>query len=810
MAFERSRIRLTVQRRGLAALAAMLLLPVTAGVLQAPAAAAVRAAGMVDSSYATAGEFTTTSADKYMTGSAVSLDSAGRAVVAGIIKTDRRYGMYVARFTSGGALDTTFGIGGIQTTYLASSVVYVDDLAIDSTGAIVVLGRTSASREFFVAKYSASGVLVTGFGNQGLILNTSHEITEISAVAIDSLDRIVVAGTATFNHALLVRYLPSGAIDASFGIGGVRLSPALTGAGMTIDSANRIVVVGTDTGVPYETASSVARFTASGDPDATFAFTGGCCPAASLTHVIVTGSHIVVAGSGGTGREYTMFTARYTDSGALDTTFGSSGFVTTLVPGIDLRTDALSTDQAGRLILSGTAVDYYQSVPDFVLLRLLPNGTPDPGFGNYADGMSLGLDQADQWGVSFERTMGDAVVDPQGRVVIAATLGLSKQNEYGMLLTRFTSVAPAAPTGVTLTATTGGVRVAWVAATTDGGPAVRAYSVTETPGGATCTTTGATACTVAVSTAGEHGFTVRAVTAEATSEASAAVAIVVVAPTAPPNVTAKLPPALRPVNAITVSWSAAWSAGAPSPLTYVVTSTPASAGCTTAGRTCTVVGLSAGSAYTFVVTAVNPFGAAASAPSPALRLPVRPGRPTRNAGARGHLSALVTWAAPGDGGSAITGYRVVASPGGRACTTTGALRCTVTGLVNGRSYRFTVTATNAVGAGTASVPTAAIVPAPVPGGPTSVRGVRGNGQVALSWAAPAANGTTPILRYRVVANPGGASCVSSAAARRCVVAGLVNGRSYNFTVRALNGVGASPPSGPIAGMPAAARGPARA
>ncbi|NND74026.1 MAG: S8 family serine peptidase, partial [Ilumatobacter sp.] len=73
--------------------------------------------------------------------------------------------------------------------------------------------------------------------------------------------------------------------------------------------------------------------------------------------------------------------------------------------------------------------------------------------------------------------------------------------------------------------------------------------------------------------------------------------------------------------------------------------------------------------------------------------------------------AAVSWVAPAsNGGSAITGYTVTASPGGTMCTTTGALTCTVTGLTNGTAYRFSVTATNAIGTGVASALSAAVTP----------------------------------------------------------------------------------------------------
>lgn len=55
---------------------------------------------------------------------------------------------------------------------------------------------------------------------------------------------------------------------------------------------------------------------------------------------------------------------------------------------------------------------------------------------------------------------------------------------------------PGAPTAVTATALDGGAGVSWTAPTSDGGSPITGYSVTASPGGQTCTTTGVTTCTV--------------------------------------------------------------------------------------------------------------------------------------------------------------------------------------------------------------------------------------------------------------------------------------------------------------------------
>jgi hypothetical protein len=81
----------------------------------------------------------------------------------------------------------------------------------------------------------------------------------------------------------------------------------------------------------------------------------------------------------------------------------------------------------------------------------------------------------------------------------------------------------------------------------------------------------------------------------------------------------------------------------------------------------------------------------------------------------GNGAATVSWTAGDPNGSAITGYTVAGSDGSGCVSAT--TTCIVSGLINGTSYTFTVTATNAIGTSSPSAPSDPVTPVgPAPAG----------------------------------------------------------------------------------------------
>ena len=220
--------------------------------------------------------------------------------------------------------------------------------------------------------------------------------------------------------------------------------------------------------------------------------------------------------------------------------------------------------------------------------------------------------------------------------------------------------------------------------------------------------------------------------------------------------------------------------------------------CTVSAPTtsCTVTGLTNGTEYKYVATATNAIGISdTSTASIAVKAATVPGAPTSLITTVGNETATVSFTPPAsNGGSAITGYIVTASPGGMSCNVpAGSTSCQITGLTNGTAYTFSAVATNDQGNSSNSTASSAVTPSGIPAAPTSLTATASDGEATVSFTPGSSNGAA-ITSYTVTASPGGSTCTVNAPATSCVVPNLVNGASYTFTATATNTNGTSSPS----------------
>ncbi|MCL0055718.1 fibronectin type III domain-containing protein [Dehalococcoidia bacterium] len=130
------------------------------------------------------------------------------------------------------------------------------------------------------------------------------------------------------------------------------------------------------------------------------------------------------------------------------------------------------------------------------------------------------------------------------------------------------------------------------------------------------------------------------------------------------------------------------------------------------------------------------------------------------------------------------------------------LTTTISGLSPGTPYSFTVLAENSVGTSTSSSVSNSVTPIVVPGIPTMVSAISGNGQAQITWTAPTSDGGSEITLYSISSNVAGVTATTTDTSHS--LTGLANGVTYLFTVVASNIAGAGEVSGASAPITPAA------
>jgi fibronectin type 3 domain-containing protein len=216
-------------------------------------------------------------------------------------------------------------------------------------------------------------------------------------------------------------------------------------------------------------------------------------------------------------------------------------------------------------------------------------------------------------------------------------------------------------------------------------------------------------------------------------------------------------------------------------------------------------GLSNGTTYFYVASAVNSAGESANSSEVSAK-PTAPAQapavPTGLTATAASAQVSLTWSAS----ATATSYNVKRSTttGGPYTTISSptAANLTDTGLTNGTAYFYVVSAVNSTGESANSAQASATPAAPTqaPAAPAGLIATGGNAQVALTWTASSGATSYHVKRATTTGRP--YTQVAAPTAANFTDTGLTNGTTYFYVVSALNSIGESANSAQASATPA--------
>lgn len=264
----------------------------------------------------------------------------GRILVAGLSSDASNGSIGLARFTPDGQPDVTFGYAGTLIVDLGNNE-YATSILILSNNKFLICGATygaTGNYDLILVKFYSNGLVDQSFGTNGVTVTDLHNGSLDLARGMVLHDNMILISAYAFNQpydaVVLARYTTTGALDPSFGVGGLSVIDGLNIMGMlveagtqlAIDQQNRIVVSGVNTGIEGDDGM-LLRFLPNGYPDNSFGDYGlkifdfpGENSFWSLA--IQADGKILAAGVYNNGNNDNTFILRALEDGSLDPTFG--------------------------------------------------------------------------------------------------------------------------------------------------------------------------------------------------------------------------------------------------------------------------------------------------------------------------------------------------------------------------------------------------------------------------------------------------------------------------------------------------------
>lgn len=280
---------------------------------------------------------------------ALAIQQDGKILVAGtLVGNVLNNGVFaLVRFNADGSVDTTFGGGDGAVSTSIGTGAEARSIALQSDGKIILAGdsRSGGVQSFTLARYTTSGVLDTSFGVNGIATVSAGTdfFGDLGAYTIVALsdDSLLVGGSLSIgsdNGSTLLKFNPNGSLDTSFATDGMAIvDDEAYGLSLCVDCNNGILFAGYRITGDGTTEGLVYRYDSSGQLDTSFATNGVVTLSLAPTDLVTFNSIIylpngkfMIGGGWGpaiSGSPNKAFLARYNGNGTLDASFGTGGMV---------------------------------------------------------------------------------------------------------------------------------------------------------------------------------------------------------------------------------------------------------------------------------------------------------------------------------------------------------------------------------------------------------------------------------------------------------------------------------------------------
>ncbi len=213
-------------------------------------------------------------------GKATALQKDGKILIAGAGGYGDVGGSLVARYNADGNIDQSFGINGWVATVFSGQVDGFYSVAEQEDGKIVAAGRLGAKVDAGVVRYLPNGTIDSSFGNNGITLTDLGESENVTGMAVQSDGKILLTGLVfkeySSNKYFLIRYNADGSLDEGFGDKGIivnKLDEDIEVNCITLQPDGKIVIAGVYS-IFVNTRFLVIRYLPDGTLDKSFSNTG--------------------------------------------------------------------------------------------------------------------------------------------------------------------------------------------------------------------------------------------------------------------------------------------------------------------------------------------------------------------------------------------------------------------------------------------------------------------------------------------------------------------------------------------------------